>query len=69
MNGELVLIESGSEMEPRGGANWERFVETDRKSHAEGSVIGGRRGGGEPQEVDCYVRVDFGRRGEGESTI
>jgi len=69
VNSELILIGSWSEREPRGGADWERLVKTGRKSPKEGSVIGGSRGGGDPQEGDCSVQVDFGSEGKGECTV
>jgi len=50
MDGELVLVGGGPKREPRGGADWERFIQTCRKSTEEGSVVGGRRRGGDPQK-------------------
>jgi len=66
MDGELILIRGGPEREPWGGADWERFVETGPKDK---SVIRRRRGEEDPQEGDRSIRIDFGRKGEGKSTV
>ena len=50
MDGELVFIGGWPVREPQGGANREGFVQACCQGTEEGSVVGGRRRGGDPQE-------------------
>jgi len=55
MDGKLVFIGGRPEREPREEADREGFVQACRQGTKEGSVIGGRRGGRDPQEGDRTI--------------
>ena len=55
MDGKLVFIGGGPKRELWGGAEWEGLVQSCRQSTEEGSVIGGRRRGGDSQESDRSI--------------
>ena len=69
MNGELILVGSGAEVEPRRGADLEGFVKTRRKGGKEGGTVCGGSSGIDPQEGDRAVGVDLGSKGEGEGAV
>ena len=69
MNGELVFIRGGTERKPGRGTNRKGFVEACCQGREEGGVVSGRGRGIDTEESNRAVRIHFGGKGEGESTV
>ena len=69
MDGELVLIGSGAEGEPRGGTNRKGFGKARCKGGEEGGMVGCGSSGVDPQDGDRAIGVNLGGKGEAEGTV